>query len=104
MIQLLSVSVIMPAYNEEATIGDQLAALARQELVRSLEIIVADNGSEVDPLRWTPDSVARPKEGAHVGAAEGATWPRAIHRSDVRQSYNSLSLLGKERYNLWLTA
>jgi glycosyltransferase involved in cell wall biosynthesis len=40
-----TVSVIMPAYNEADTIGYQLAALSRQEILAPLEVIVADNGS-----------------------------------------------------------
>ena len=39
------VSVIIPARNAMATIGEQLEALARQETARSWEVIVADNDS-----------------------------------------------------------
>ncbi len=38
-------SVIIPCYNAEATLGEQLAALADQQWDRPWEVIVADNGS-----------------------------------------------------------
>lgn len=41
----LDVSVIIPAYNGAALIGNQLDALARQETNLTWEVIVADNGS-----------------------------------------------------------
>lgn len=41
----LDVSVIIPAYNGAALIGNQLDALAAQETVLTWEVIVADNGS-----------------------------------------------------------
>jgi len=41
----LRVSVVVPALNAAATIGDQLLALSRQERVIPFEVIVADNGS-----------------------------------------------------------
>jgi len=41
----LRVSVVVPALNAAATIGDQLLALSRQERVSPFEVIVADNGS-----------------------------------------------------------
>lgn len=40
------VSVIVPAFNAAATIGDCLRALRRQDYVRSYEVIVVDDGSE----------------------------------------------------------
>lgn len=42
---LLDVSVIIPAFNGAALIGNQLDALARQETPLAWEVIVADNGS-----------------------------------------------------------
>lgn len=39
------VSVVIPAYNAAAVIGDQLDALARQTYAGAIEVIVADNGS-----------------------------------------------------------
>ena len=41
-------SVIMPAFNAGATIGDQLEGLAAQSSAPSFEVIVADNGSADD--------------------------------------------------------
>lgn len=38
-------SVVIPAYNEEALIGDCLASLARQDFPGTVEVIVVDNGS-----------------------------------------------------------
>jgi glycosyltransferase involved in cell wall biosynthesis len=41
----LELSVVIPAFNAEATIGDQLEALANQDASFCFEVIVADNGS-----------------------------------------------------------
>jgi GT2 family glycosyltransferase len=41
----VDVTVIVPAYNAEATIAEQLAALQRQQTALDFEVIVADNGS-----------------------------------------------------------
>jgi glycosyltransferase involved in cell wall biosynthesis len=41
----IAISVIIPCYNAEETIGDQLEALIAQECSELWEIIVADNGS-----------------------------------------------------------
>ena len=38
-------SVVIPTYNAEETLGEQLAALAAQECDTPFEVIVADNGS-----------------------------------------------------------
>ncbi len=45
MTALPSVSVIIPARNAAATIGEQLAALAAQDYGGEWEVVVADNGS-----------------------------------------------------------
>jgi glycosyltransferase involved in cell wall biosynthesis len=39
------ISVIIPAYNAGATLGDQLEAVALQECSETWEVVVADNGS-----------------------------------------------------------
>jgi glycosyltransferase involved in cell wall biosynthesis len=79
---LPSVSVIMPAWNEAATIGEQIEALARQEDVTPLEIVVADNGStdatleivdsyreRLPQLRWiVADAVKGPSHARNEGA------------------------------------
>jgi glycosyltransferase involved in cell wall biosynthesis len=41
----LRLSVIIPAYNAQATLGDQLRALATQSHSQPWELIIADNGS-----------------------------------------------------------
>ena len=41
----LDVSVIVPAFNAQETLGEQLAALARQQVAFDWEILVCDNGS-----------------------------------------------------------
>ena len=42
------ISVVIAAYNAAATIGDQLAALAAEEVEEAWEVVVADNGSDDD--------------------------------------------------------
>ncbi len=39
------ISVIIPAYNAEATLGQQLSALVAQDVTAKYEVLVADNGS-----------------------------------------------------------
>jgi len=51
-----AVSVIVPAFNAAATIGDTLAALAEQDLEEPFEVLVVDDGSD--------DATARVVEGA----------------------------------------
>ncbi|NYE18726.1 glycosyltransferase [Microbacterium immunditiarum] len=45
------VSVIVPAYNATATLGDQLAALLAQPADHEIEVLVCDNGSTDDTAR-----------------------------------------------------
>jgi len=77
------VSVIVPAYNAAATLGDQLAALLSQPAAHEIEVLVCDNGSTDDtsPLvrRWAErdarvrlvDASARrgPAAARNIGAA-----------------------------------
>jgi len=44
----MTVSVILPTFNAERWIGDQIAALSEQEYTGEWELIVADNGSTDD--------------------------------------------------------
>lgn len=50
--------MVIPAFNAEATIDDQLLALSTQSTGRSFEVIVVDNGSSDDTaakaLAWEP--------------------------------------------------
>lgn len=39
------ISVVIPSYNAELTLGDQLDALARQQVPFAFEVLVCDNGS-----------------------------------------------------------
>lgn len=41
----MRLSVVIPCYNAESVIGDQLEALARQKYTHPWEIVVSDNGS-----------------------------------------------------------
>ena len=88
------ISVVIPAYNAEATIGDQLAALARQSGDADWELVVADNGSTdgtvavvenwVDrlPLRVVDASVRRgPAAARNTGA--GATTGDVLAFTDA---------------------
>jgi glycosyltransferase involved in cell wall biosynthesis len=54
---VVEISVVIPAFNAQDTIGEQLEALAAQEFAGSWEVVVADNGS-------TDDTVARALEHA----------------------------------------
>jgi cellulose synthase/poly-beta-1,6-N-acetylglucosamine synthase-like glycosyltransferase len=68
------ISVIVPAFNEEATIGECLEALLSQEgLTEPWEIIVVDDGSS----DGTAAVVSRLATGAAAvrRGAEGATQP-----------------------------
>jgi glycosyltransferase involved in cell wall biosynthesis len=55
----IEVSVVIPAYNAEATLGDQLAALARQRVPFAWEILVCDNASTDGTAGVTRDWQAR---------------------------------------------
>jgi len=46
----VEVSVVIPTFNSEPTIGGTLESLARQETARSWEVVVADNGSTDDTV------------------------------------------------------
>lgn len=52
---LPSVSVVVPAYNEAAHLGEQLRALAAQDYEGEVEVVLADNGS----TDGTPDVARR---------------------------------------------
>jgi glycosyltransferase involved in cell wall biosynthesis len=49
-----TVSVVVPAYNATATLGEQLEALAAQRLEEDWEVVVVDNGSTdgTEDLAW----------------------------------------------------
>jgi GT2 family glycosyltransferase len=110
----MDLSVIIPCMNSAAVIGDQFAALARQQWQGSWEVIVADNGSTDDTaavvkqhqrhmpqLRWVDASARRGAAHArNVGAA--AARGRAIAFCDADDQVGSdwLSAIGKglDRY------
>jgi glycosyltransferase involved in cell wall biosynthesis len=76
-------SVVIPCYDAEATLGTQLAALAAQRWEGSWEVVIADNGStdgsprvaesfrhRLPALRWVDASDRRgPGHARNVGAA-----------------------------------
>lgn len=68
----IEVSVVIPAYNSEATLADQLVALGCQEGARAFEVIVADNGS-TDRTRKVADR-----------GAPGLSRVRVVDASDRR--------------------
>jgi glycosyltransferase involved in cell wall biosynthesis len=47
--------VLVPAYNEEASIGDTVRSLLAQT-VRVAEVVVIDDGSTTAPRRWRAPS------------------------------------------------
>jgi glycosyltransferase involved in cell wall biosynthesis len=55
----VEISVIIPAFNAEETIGDQLRSLSAQTWAGEWEVVVADNGS-------TDDTIARALEFAEL--------------------------------------
>lgn len=69
-----SLSVIIPCYNAEATLGDQLAALAGQSWDGDWEVIVADNGS-TDGSRQVAESFRDRLPHLKVVAATGKGGP-----------------------------
>src|SRR5262249_5192742 len=68
-VQQPDVTVVVPAYNAEATLGAQLHALAEQEYPGRIEIVVVDNGS-------TDSTAAIAKESNHPTSA-----PRVVTAS-----------------------
>lgn len=75
-----AVSVVMPAYNAAATIGQQLEGLVGQTYQGSWELVVADNGSRdetaVIARRWA-DQIPR------LSVVDAADRPGASHARNV---------------------
>lgn len=69
-----SLSVVIPCYNAEATLGVQLAALAAQSWPGDWEVIVADNGS-TDRSRQVAESYRARLPALHVVDAGGKGGP-----------------------------
>lgn len=95
---MTEVSVVIPAFNAEQTLGEQLAALSRQVVPFRWEILVCDNGSRDGTARvvreWQGrlpqvrlvDASARRGPGAarNTGAAEAnAAWLLFCDADDV---------------------
>lgn len=86
----LACTVVIPTYNGAATLGEQLAALSRQDVTEPFEVVVADNGSTDDlaavtraweselDLRVVDASARRgPSAARNIGAAD-ARSPRLL--------------------------
>ena len=89
-----AVSVIVPAFNAAATLGETLAAIAAQDLAEDFEVIVVDNGSTdgtgavaqeaplpVKLLRRQPGRVGAAR---NHGAAEASSAVLAFTDADCR--------------------
>ena len=76
-----AISVIVPARNTAATIGETLEAIARQDLDEPYEVIVVDDGSEDETVEIAerkagPESVVRQPQGG-AGRARNLGAERA---------------------------
>lgn len=84
----VEVTVVIPAYNAEQTIEDQLAALARQNVDFSWEIVIADNGSTDSTAqiaqRWRE---RLPLRIVDASARRGASAARNIAVENARGRY-----------------
>ena len=80
-------TVVIPTYNGAATLGEQLAALARQDATDPFEVIVADNGS-TDDLAAVTRRWARELDLRVVDASErrGPSAARNIGAAHARSS------------------
>jgi glycosyltransferase involved in cell wall biosynthesis len=85
-----AVSVVMPAYNAAATIGQQLEGLARQTYQGPWELVIADNGSRDETVviarRWT-DRIRR------LSLVDAADRPGVSHARNLGCSNTDGELL-----------
>ena len=79
------ISVVIPAFNAETTIADQLGAIARQSDGVALEVIVADNGSS-DATRTVVETWSErlPVRLVDASARRGPAAARNIGASSAR--------------------
>jgi hypothetical protein len=99
------ISVIIPAYNEEAVIGRCLETLLRGAQPGELEIIVACNGcrdrtAEVarafgDPVKVVETTVASKVAALNLGDSVATAFPRLYLDADVRLGIEDVRALGK---------
>jgi glycosyltransferase involved in cell wall biosynthesis len=97
----IAVSVVVPAYNAEATIGRTLAALAAQELDKRFEVIVVDGGSTdgtlavlADPADWVTvlhNPERDPASSRNLGARNATTSKLAFTDADCEPAPGWLS-------------
>jgi FkbM family methyltransferase len=75
----VDVTVVMPTYNAEAHLREQLDALARQDTDCAWELVISDNGSRdatLDVVREYADGFPVPLRVVDAGAQSGAAYAR----------------------------
>lgn len=87
----IAVSVIIPAYNAQDTLGEQLDALASQVDAPPFEVLVCDNGS-IDETRALALTHASSIATLHVVDASSVKGPAAARNAGARAARGDLLL------------
>lgn len=100
-----SISVVIPAFNAEKTLGQQLDALSRQRFSGAYEVIVADNGSS-DGTREVAEGFRSRVDLQVVSATErrGASHARNVGAKAARYDYLAFCDADDEVAPGWLDA
>src|SRR4051794_34884229 len=95
------VSIIIPAYNEEAVIGRTLTGLLQDADVSNLEIIVCCNGchdrtADIARSFGPPVRVIETAQGSktlalNMGDAAATSFPRIYLDADISLSYSTIN-------------
>ena len=79
--------VLIPAYNEEKTIGDVISAIPRNlEGIEHVDVLVIDDGSTDNTVQVSKDAGAANVVSHHKNIGVGAAFSTGIH-SALRNSF-----------------